>query len=220
MKYAEVAENVKKLVENPPPNDEFIYEILLAYGTPKATIARLKSGSINLSKEPGEVLLKKKVWFKSVETNVAQASRLPDAVEPKVGQASSLSSPGEPSDGGQAGSMSYIPSDSKQAGRLLYVKIEELKAEKKTKTNNPRFLKQTITMHVGNVLQERENHSGKTMAQLYDPDKMPAGLREAHHQLDLAVDRLYRSKPFTSDEERLEHLFKLYEEMTAKEKLI
>jgi len=80
--------------------------------------------------------------------------------------------------------------------------------------------KQTITMHVGNVLQERENHSGKTMAQLYDPDKMPDGLREAHHNLDLAVDRLYRSKPFTSDEERLEHLFKLYEEMTAKENLI
>ncbi len=80
--------------------------------------------------------------------------------------------------------------------------------------------KQTITMHVGNVLEEREKHSEKTMAQLYDPDKMPAGLREAHHQLDLAVDRLYRSKPFASDEERLEHLFKLYEEMTAREMLV
>jgi len=80
--------------------------------------------------------------------------------------------------------------------------------------------KQTITMHVGNVLEEREKHPEKTMAQLYDPDKMPAGLREAHHQLDLAVDRIYRSKPFASDEERLEHLFKLYEEMTAKETLI
>jgi hypothetical protein len=79
---------------------------------------------------------------------------------------------------------------------------------------------QTITMHVGNVLEEREKHPEKTMAQLYDPDKMPAGLREAHHQLDLAVDRIYRSKPFASDEERLEHLFKLYEEMTAREKLI
>jgi len=75
--------------------------------------------------------------------------------------------------------------------------------------------KQTITMHVGNVLQEREKHPEKTMAQLYDPDKMPDGLREAHHNLDLAVDRLYRSKPFASDEERLEHLFKLYEEMTG-----
>lgn len=45
-------------------------------------------------------------------------------------------------------------------------------------------------------------------AWLYDPDKMPDSLRTAHRNLDLAVDRLYRSKPFTSDEERLEHLFK------------
>lgn len=80
--------------------------------------------------------------------------------------------------------------------------------------------KKTITTHVMNVLDEREKHPEKTMAQLYDPDKMPDGLREAHHLLDLAVDRCYRSEPFESDEERLEHLFKLYEEMTAKEKLI
>ncbi len=74
--------------------------------------------------------------------------------------------------------------------------------------------KQTITTHVYNVLEEREKHSEKTMAQLYDPDKMPDGLREAHHNLDIAVERCYRSKPFTSDEERLEYLFKLYERMT------
>ena len=80
--------------------------------------------------------------------------------------------------------------------------------------------KQTITMHVGEVLTEREAHSEKTMAMLYDPDKMPDGLRAAHHHLDQAVDRLYRSKPFISDEERLEHLFKLYEEMTGKEELV
>ncbi len=45
-------------------------------------------------------------------------------------------------------------------------------------------------------------------------------LRHTHHQLDLAVDSLYRSKPFTSDEERQEHLFKLYEKMVAGERLI
>ena len=78
--------------------------------------------------------------------------------------------------------------------------------------------KETINTHVYNVLEEREKHSEKTMAELYDPDKMPDGLREAHHHLDLAVERCYRSKPFTSDEERLEYLFKLYEDMTAKEK--
>jgi hypothetical protein len=52
---------------------------------------------------------------------------------------------------------------------------------------------------------------------LYDPDKMPQGLREAHHQLDLAVEQCYRSKPFDTDEERLEYLFKLYEQMIAEE---
>jgi hypothetical protein len=77
--------------------------------------------------------------------------------------------------------------------------------------------KQDLTTHVMNVLQERENHPEKTMAQLYDPDKMPDGLRAAHHALDLAVDGLYRKTPFTSDEERLEHLFKRYEAMIAKE---
>lgn len=58
----------------------------------------------------------------------------------------------------------------------------------------------------------------KTPAQLYDPNKMPEGLREAHRLNDLAVERCYRSKPFESDEERLEYLFKLYEKMIAEEK--
>jgi len=71
--------------------------------------------------------------------------------------------------------------------------------------------KQEITQCVFRILEEREKHSEKTLAQLYDPDKMPESLREAHHLNDLAVDRCYRSKPFESDEERLEHLFKLYE---------
>jgi type II restriction/modification system DNA methylase subunit YeeA len=78
--------------------------------------------------------------------------------------------------------------------------------------------KSTLERHVRSVLEERENHSEKTLAELYDPDKMPAGLREAHGNLDLAVERFYRSKPFLSEEERLEFLFKLYEEMIAKEK--
>ncbi|MGH6993462.1 MAG: type IIL restriction-modification enzyme MmeI [Caulobacteraceae bacterium] len=41
------------------------------------------------------------------------------------------------------------------------------------------------------------------------------GLRKAHRALDLAVDRLYRKRPFESDRERVEHLFGLYEAMTA-----
>ena len=47
---------------------------------------------------------------------------------------------------------------------------------------------------------------------------MPEGLREAHRQNDLAIERCYRDKPFESDEERLEYLFKLYEKMIEEEK--
>ena len=61
MKYSEVAENVKRLAGDLPSRDEFLYQLLMAYGQPKATIARLKSGALNLAKEPGEVLLKKKL---------------------------------------------------------------------------------------------------------------------------------------------------------------
>ena len=78
--------------------------------------------------------------------------------------------------------------------------------------------KETITAHTYNILEEREANPKKTMAELYDPKKMPEGLRKAHDFLDEAVERCYRSKPFANDDERLEHLFKLYEEMTKRNK--
>ena len=78
--------------------------------------------------------------------------------------------------------------------------------------------KQELTRYTFHIIEEREKHSEKTFAQLYDSDEMPADLLEAHHQLDFAVERCYRSKPFASDEERLEYLFKLYEQMIAEEK--
>ena len=73
--------------------------------------------------------------------------------------------------------------------------------------------KTTLEDHVFKVLDEREKHPEKTMAELYDPDKMPDGLKQAHHEMDVAVEQCYRKQPFKSDEERLEYLFKLYEEM-------
>ncbi len=75
--------------------------------------------------------------------------------------------------------------------------------------------KKALEDHVHKVLDARELHPEKTMAQLYDPDKMPAALLQAHHEMDLAVEQCYRSRLFGSDEERLEYLFKLYEEMVA-----
>lgn len=78
-------------------------------------------------------------------------------------------------------------------------------------------MKQEITQCVFRILEEREKHPEKTLAELYDPDKMPTGLRAAHQANDEVIERCYRSKPFESDEERLEYLFKLYEKMIAEE---
>ena len=65
------------------------------------------------------------------------------------------------------------------------------------------------------ILDARASHPGATLADLYDPDLMPPNLRKAHHALDQAVDRLYRPSGFASERERVEHLFGLYEKMTA-----
>ncbi len=81
---------------------------------------------------------------------------------------------------------------------------------------------QRLAPHADAVLAARANHPDATLADLYDPDLMPADLRKAHQALDRAVDRLYRRSAFTSDRERVEHLFGLYEKMlvplTAKAK--
>ncbi len=63
------------------------------------------------------------------------------------------------------------------------------------------------------VLDARSAHPGATLADLYDPDLMPHDLRKAHQAVDRAVDRLYRPRRFTSERERIEHLFVLYERM-------
>ena len=46
---------------------------------------------------------------------------------------------------------------------------------------------------------------------------MPPELTKAHQALDRAVDLLYRKKPFAPDKERLELLFKRYQELTEAE---
>ena len=65
------------------------------------------------------------------------------------------------------------------------------------------------------ILDARAAHEGATLADLYDPLTMPPDLRKAHQALDGAIDRLYRRDPFPSDRERVEHLFGLYEKLTA-----
>ena len=65
------------------------------------------------------------------------------------------------------------------------------------------------------VLDVRAAHPDATLADLYDPDLMPVDLRRTHQALDRAVDRLYRPHKFSSERERVEHLFALYEQMRA-----
>ncbi len=67
----------------------------------------------------------------------------------------------------------------------------------------------------GGVLEARRKSPGSTLADLYDPRTMPPDLQRAHKELDRAVDRCYRAEPFTSDRQRVEYLFSLYEKLTA-----
>ncbi|MFW9676368.1 DNA methyltransferase [Vibrio parahaemolyticus] len=75
--------------------------------------------------------------------------------------------------------------------------------------------KAEIEQFAEDVLFVREDFPGKTLAELYNPDTMPVELLKAHQQLDNAVDKLYRSKPFRDTSERLSFLLACYEELVA-----
>ncbi|MHA3684958.1 class I SAM-dependent DNA methyltransferase [Leucobacter sp. HY1908] len=79
-------------------------------------------------------------------------------------------------------------------------------------------VKEQLTKRALRVLDVREYHSELTLADLYDPDKMPENLRRAHSELDTLVDSIYRKREFASDEERLSLLFEMYAKMTEAEK--
>ncbi|MCX6617164.1 MAG: class I SAM-dependent DNA methyltransferase [Acidobacteria bacterium] len=65
------------------------------------------------------------------------------------------------------------------------------------------------------VLDARKKFPDATLADLYDPLAMPKVLVKAHADLDRAVDLCYRPQRFESDRQRVEHLFALYEKLTA-----
>ncbi|MGR3608712.1 MAG: class I SAM-dependent DNA methyltransferase [Sulfitobacter sp.] len=60
------------------------------------------------------------------------------------------------------------------------------------------------------ILKTRYSHYPATIAQLYDPDKMPDDLHAVHRENDELLETMYIGRPFRNDTERLEHLFKLY----------
>lgn len=72
-----------------------------------------------------------------------------------------------------------------------------------------------LTRCAEDILLAREAHFPATIADLYDPEKMPADLREAHERNDVVLERIYIGRRFRNDTERLEKLFELYTKMTA-----
>ena len=62
----------------------------------------------------------------------------------------------------------------------------------------------------------RESHFPATIADLYNPEKMPENLRQAHDHNDEVFERIYIGRRFKNDTERLEKLFDLYTKMTTK----
>ncbi|MDA7628527.1 lactate dehydrogenase [Verrucomicrobia bacterium] len=78
--------------------------------------------------------------------------------------------------------------------------------------------KADLTRCAENILLAREAHFPKTIADLYDPEKMPLNLREAHEQNDETLERIYIGRRFKNDTERLEKLFELYIKMTTSPK--
>ena len=75
--------------------------------------------------------------------------------------------------------------------------------------------KADLTKAAENILLAREHHFPATIADLYDPEAMPADLRAAHDYNDEVLERIYVGRRFKNDTERLEKLFDLYTKMTA-----
>ena len=76
-------------------------------------------------------------------------------------------------------------------------------------------MKADLTHCAEGILLAREHHFPATIADLYDPDKMPADLRAAHERNDEVLERIYIGRRFKNDTERLEKLFDLYTKMTV-----
>ncbi|WP_336623656.1 type IIL restriction-modification enzyme MmeI [Marinovum sp. 1_MG-2023] len=76
--------------------------------------------------------------------------------------------------------------------------------------------KANLTRCAEDILLAREAHFPATIAELYDPEKVPDDLRAAHDRNDETLERIYIGRRFRNDTERLEKLFDMYTKMTSK----
>jgi hypothetical protein len=75
--------------------------------------------------------------------------------------------------------------------------------------------KEALAKSAQNILDARATYPDTSLGQLYDPETMPANLRKAHEANDKLVDRLYAKGGFSSERERVEHLFKIFEKRAS-----
>ena len=75
--------------------------------------------------------------------------------------------------------------------------------------------KEIVVIAALKILEIREGYSDKTISELYDPDKMPNELLQAHKNLDRTVETLYSVNSFSDDSERLSCLITHYKKMTG-----
>lgn len=75
--------------------------------------------------------------------------------------------------------------------------------------------KADLTACAEDILLAREAHFPATIADLYDPETMPADLRAAHERNDDVLERIYIGRRFRNDTERLEELFERYTKMVG-----
>ena len=91
------------------------------------------------------------------------------------------------------------PSDYRYSGHIVY--------------NN--FPWPTVETAQG-ILDARNLYPDSSLADLYDPLTMPIELQKAHEANDKAVLQAYGLKPSATEAEIVQHLFKMYEKLTAK----
>tara|TARA_R110002020_G_scaffold219395_1_gene427288 strand:+ start:2147 stop:4915 length:2769 start_codon:yes stop_codon:yes gene_type:complete len=80
--------------------------------------------------------------------------------------------------------------------------------------------KEDLTHCAEDILLAREAHFPATIADLYDPEKMPADLRAAHDRNDETLERIYIGRKFKNDTERLEKMFSLYSSRFKSQRIV
>lgn len=75
-------------------------------------------------------------------------------------------------------------------------------------------VKNVISKTAQGILDARKLYPDSSLADLYDPLTMPIELRKAHEANDKTVLKAYGLKPNATEEEIVQHLFKMYKNLT------